>query len=29
MTHGTLQAEIIETNPETIMPMGSFSSTDD
>lgn len=23
-SHGTLQAEIIETNPETIMPIGSF-----
>jgi len=27
MTHGTLSAEIIETNPETIMPIGSFLST--
>ena len=24
MTHGTLSAEIIETNPETIMPIGAF-----
>jgi uncharacterized YigZ family protein len=24
MTHGTLQAEIIKTNPDTIMPIGSF-----
>jgi uncharacterized YigZ family protein len=27
MTHGTLSAEIIETNPETIMPVGSFLSS--
>jgi uncharacterized YigZ family protein len=27
MTHGTLTAEIIETNPETILPIGSFLST--
>ena len=26
MTHGTLKAEIIETNPETILPIGSFLS---
>jgi putative IMPACT (imprinted ancient) family translation regulator len=25
MTHGTLQAEIIETNENTIMPLGAFS----
>lgn len=25
MTHGTLQAEIIETDPETIMPLGAFT----
>ncbi len=24
LTHGTLSAEIVETNPETIMPLGSF-----
>jgi uncharacterized YigZ family protein len=29
MTHGTLSAEIIETNPETIMPIGSFLSLDE
>jgi len=29
MTHGTLSAEIIETNPETIMPIGSFLRTDE
>jgi putative IMPACT (imprinted ancient) family translation regulator len=26
MTHGSLRAEIIETNQETIMPLGSFQS---
>ena len=25
LSHGRLQAEIIETNPETIMPLGSFA----
>jgi uncharacterized YigZ family protein len=25
LSHGQLQAEIIETNPETIMPLGSFA----
>jgi len=29
MTHGTLSAEIIETNPETIMPIGAFLSSDE
>ena len=24
LSHGTLQAEVIETNPETIMPIGAF-----
>jgi uncharacterized YigZ family protein len=27
MTHGTLNAEIIDTNPETILPIGSFLSS--
>ena len=27
MTHGTLSAEIIDTNPESIMPLGSFTSS--
>lgn len=26
LTHGTLEAEIVETNEETIMPIGSFQS---
>ena len=25
LSHGRLQAEIVETNPETIMPLGSFA----
>jgi uncharacterized YigZ family protein len=29
MTHGTLRAEIIETNPETILPIGAFLSSDE
>jgi len=28
LTHGTLSAEIIETNPETIMPINSFSDNE-
>jgi uncharacterized YigZ family protein len=28
LSHGRLQAEIIETNPETIMPLGSFLTQD-
>jgi len=27
MTHGTLGAEIVETDPETIMPLGTFASS--
>jgi uncharacterized YigZ family protein len=27
MTHGTLDAEIIETNPEAILPIGSFKNS--
>ncbi|MCA9873395.1 MAG: YigZ family protein [Anaerolineales bacterium] len=27
MTHGTLAAEIVETNPETIMPLGAFATS--
>ncbi len=29
LSRGSLQAEIIETNPETIMPLDSFPGTDD
>jgi len=29
MSHGTIQAEIIETNPETIMPIGSFQQSNE
>ena len=29
LSHGRLEAEIIETNPETIMPLGSFAREDD
>lgn len=29
MTHGTLNAEIVDTNPETIMPIGSFLPPDE
>lgn len=29
MTHGKLSAEIIETNPDTIMPIGSFLTTNE
>ena len=29
LSHGRLEAEIVETNPETIMPLGSFPPPDD
>jgi uncharacterized YigZ family protein len=29
LSHGRLQAEIVETNPETIMPLGSFAGDSD
>ena len=29
LSHGRLEAEIVETNPETIMPLGSFPLPDD
>ncbi len=29
LTHGSLQAEIIETNPDTIMPIGAFEKAEE
>ncbi|MFN2125875.1 MAG: DUF1949 domain-containing protein, partial [Candidatus Promineifilaceae bacterium] len=29
LSHGRLEAQILETNPETIMPLGSFAGEDD